>query len=51
MVNGSAVGKFLLGVGSAVVSYFAPVWYLLVICFVATAVDMLYGLKVAKKLK
>ena len=51
MVNGSAVGKFLLGVGSAVVSYFAPVWYLLVICFVATAVDMFYGLKVAKKLK
>ncbi len=51
MVNGSVVGKFLLGVGSAVVSYFAPIWYLLVICFVTTAVDMVYGFKVARKLK
>lgn len=51
MVNGSAIGKFLIGVGSAVVSYFAPIWYLLVICFATTTVDMIYGLKVARKLK
>ena len=51
MVNGSAVGKFLLGVGSAVVSYFAPIWYLLVICFATTTLDMIYGVKVARKLK
>lgn len=51
MVNGSAVGKFLLAVGASVVSYYAPIWYLLVICFAATTVDMFYGLKVARKLK
>lgn len=51
MVNGSAIGKFLLGVGSAVVSYFAPIWYLLVICFAATFIDMMYGFKVARKFK
>lgn len=51
MVNGSATGKFLLGIGSAVVSYFAPIWYLLAICFVTTTVDMVYGMKVARKLK
>ena len=51
MVNGSAIGKFLLGVGSAVVSYFAPIWYLLVICFATTTLDMIYGFKVARKLK
>lgn len=51
MVQGSSVWKFMLGVGSAIVSYFAPIWYLLVICFAATAVDMFYGFKVARKLK
>jgi len=51
MFNGSAIGKFILGAGSAVISYFAPIWYLLVICFAATTVDMFYGFKVARKLK
>lgn len=51
MVNGSALGKFFLGLGSAVVSYFAPIWYLLVICFATTIVDMIYGFKVARKFK
>lgn len=51
MVNGSAIGKFLLGCGAAVVSYFAPIWYLLVICFATTAIDMIYGWKVARKFK
>lgn len=51
MVNGSAIGKFLLGCGAAVVSYFAPIWYLLVICFATTTVDMIYGWKVARKFK
>ena len=51
MVNGSAVGKFLVGLGSAVVAYFAPIWYLLVICFATTVVDMIYGIKVARKFK
>lgn len=51
MANGSEIGKFLLLVGSAIVSYFAPIWYLLVICFVTTIVDMVYGMKVARKFK
>ena len=51
MVNGSVIGKILIAAGSAVVSYFAPIWYLLVICFATTAVDMIYGIKVARKLK
>lgn len=51
MVNGNAIGKFLIGVGSAIVSYIAPIWYLLVICFATTIVDMCYGIKVARKFK
>lgn len=51
MVNGSAIGKFFVGVGSAVIGYFAPIWYLLVICFATTIVDMFYGFKVARKFK
>lgn len=51
MVHGSSIGKFLVGVGSAVISYFAPIWYLLVICFATTLLDMIYGMKVARKFK
>lgn len=51
MVNGSVIGKYILGIGSAVAAYYAPIWYLLVICFAATTVDMFYGFKVARKLK
>jgi len=51
MVNGSIIGKYIIGAGSAVAAYLAPIWYLLVICFATTAVDMVYGLKVARKFK
>lgn len=51
MVNGSAIGKVLIGIGSAITSYFAPIWYLLVICFATTIIDMYYGIKVARKFK
>ena len=51
MVNGSSIGKFFIGLGSTAVSYFAPIWYLLVICFATTIVDMIYGFKVARKFK
>ena len=50
MVNGSAVGKFFVGLGSAVISYLTPIKWLLCICFATTVVDMIYGFKVAKKL-
>lgn len=51
MVNGSIVGKFLVGIGAAVVGYYAPIWYLLLICFATTIVDMIYGIKVARKFR
>lgn len=51
MVNSSAIGNVLLGIGSVIVSYYVPIWYLFVICFAATFVDMYYGIKVAKKFK
>lgn len=51
MVNGSAVSKFLIGLGSAVVGFYAPIWYLLIICFATTVIDMIYGFKVARKFK
>lgn len=51
MVNGSTIGKFLIGLGSAVIGFYAPIWYLLVICFATTLIDMIYGFKVARKFK
>ena len=49
IAQGSSIGKFLIGVGSAIVGFFSPIVYLLLICFVATVVDMIYGIKVALK--
>ena len=51
MAQGNSIVKFLIGVGSAVVGYFAPIWYLLCICFATTVIDMCYGFKVARKFK
>lgn len=47
--QGSGIGKFLIGVGSAIVGFFSPIVYLLLICFIATVIDMIYGIKVAIK--
>ena len=49
ITQGSSIGKFLIGIGSAVIGFFSPIVYLLLICFVATVVDMIYGIKVALK--
>ena len=51
MVGGSALGKFAIGLGSAVAAYLAPIWYILLVCFAATTIDMIYGIKVARKFK
>lgn len=48
MVNGSAIGKVFIGLGSAVIGYLAPIKWLLCICFATTVIDMFYGIKVAK---
>lgn len=47
--QGTAIGKFLLGLGSAVVGFFSPIVYVLLVCFVTTIIDMIYGIKVAIK--
>ena len=49
MVNGSAIGTFLVGLGSAIVAYLTPIKWLLCICFATTIIDMIYGFKVARK--
>ena len=51
MAQGSSIVKFLIGMGSAVVGFYAPIWYLLCICFATTIIDMIYGFKVARKFK
>ena len=47
--QGSSIGKFFIGLGSAVIGFFSPIAYLLLICFITTIVDMIYGIKVAIK--
>jgi hypothetical protein len=49
MVNGSVIGKFFVGLGSAIIGYLTPIRWLLCICFATTFIDMCYGIKVAKK--
>lgn len=51
IVNGSILGKFFVGLGSAIVGYYTPILYLLLICFATTLVDMIYGIKVARKFR
>lgn len=42
--------KLWLGVGALLTAYIVPIVGLLVACFAFTTVDMVYGIKVAKKL-
>lgn len=51
MVNGSIIGKFLLSAGAIVTAFFAPIQWLLLICFATTVVDMIFGMRVARKFK
>lgn len=48
---GTTVGKFLIGAWSLLVGFFSPIVALLVSCFTFTIVDMIYGIRVAKKQK
>ena len=48
---GTPLGKFLIGCGSLATAFFSPIAALLVACFGFTIVDLVYGLKVAKKQK
>lgn len=49
ITNGSAWGKFWVAAGAVFTAYITPIVGLLVTCFALTAVDMLYGLAVARK--
>lgn len=51
MTQGSVLGKILLGAGTAVLGFIAPVASLLGICFATTVVDMICGIRVARKQK
>lgn len=44
------LGKLAISAGALATAYFAPIVGLLFACFAATAIDMVYGIKVAKKL-
>lgn len=51
IVNGSFLGKMLVGASAAITAFLAPIQWLLVICFATTVLDMISGMRVARKLK
>lgn len=51
MVNGSVVNGVLLSATTALAAFFTPIKYLLLICFATTAIDMIFGIRVARKFK
>lgn len=46
---GSTLGKIGIAVGSALTAIYSPISALLIACFAFTAMDMVYGIKVAIK--
>ena len=51
LTQNSAIANMMIGAGAVLGAYFAPIVGLIVTCFVLTAIDMAYGIAVAKKLK
>lgn len=51
VANNSVIGKFLVSAGTVATAFLAPVQYLLLICFATTIVDMIFGMRVARKFK
>ena len=51
IVNGSFLGKLLVSASAVITAFLAPIQWLLVICFATTVLDMISGMRVAKKLK
>ena len=45
---GTPIGKILIAIGTVLTAFYSPIVALLVTCFVFTAVDMFYGIKVAR---
>lgn len=48
---GTPLGKLLIASGSVVTAIYSPIIALLMSCFAFTVVDMIYGIKVARKQK
>lgn len=51
ITGNSAVGKAGVILGALLAAFFAPIAGLLVTCFATTTIDMIYGIKVARKRK
>lgn len=49
ITGGNVFAKLAVYCGAAVTAYFTPIVGLLLTCFACTIVDMIYGIKVAKK--
>ena len=48
---GTPLGKFMIAAGSIITAFYSPIAALLLACFAFTVVDLIYGIKVARKLK
>lgn len=48
---GTPLGKFAIAAGSIITAFYSPIAALLLACFAFTIVDLIYGIKVARKLK
>lgn len=51
ITQGSAIGNVLVGAWATVMGFIAPIQWLLWICFAMTVVDMVQGIRVARKFK
>lgn len=51
MTQGTFIGSVLTGALAALTAFLAPVKGLLLVCFATTVVDMIFGIKVARKFK
>lgn len=51
ITQGTVVGKAFVGIGAAIAGFVAPIAGLLGICFATTVVDMICGIRVARKFK
>lgn len=49
VTGSSTLGKAAIALGSLFTAYITPIVGLLITCFACSAVDMIYGIKVAKK--
>lgn len=48
ITQGNIFGNIIVGMGAAIVGFFAPVKSLLCICFATTIADMIFGIRVAR---